>query len=84
MPPVIILAGAIILFRSLKEWTKPKAAAPIPGEARSEPSPVDAKKDDYVARLEEELKEAEIKFPSSLTLPSTGKGVSSPFGRGLG
>ena len=56
MPPVIILAGAIILFRSLKEWTKPKAAAPIPGEARSEPSRVDAEKDDYVARLEEELK----------------------------
>ena len=53
LPPVIILAGAITLFRALKEWTKPKVAAPISGEARSELSP---EKDDYVARLEEELK----------------------------
>ena len=53
LPPSIILAGAVILFRSLKEWTKPKAAAPIPGGARSEAS---SDKDDYVMRLEEELK----------------------------
>jgi cytochrome c-type biogenesis protein CcmH len=53
LPPLVILAGAVILFRSLKEWTKPKAAAPALGAERSEPS---AKKDDYVARLEEELK----------------------------
>lgn len=51
LPPAIILAGAVILFRSLKEWTKPKAASAVLGEERSEvPS------DDYVARLEEELK----------------------------
>jgi cytochrome c-type biogenesis protein CcmH len=53
LPPAIILVGAVVLFRSLKEWTKPKAAAPIAGGERSESS---AKKDDYVARLEEELK----------------------------
>jgi cytochrome c-type biogenesis protein CcmH len=53
LPPVVILIGIIILFRSLKEWTKPKAAAPVSGGERSEAS---AKKDDYVARLEEELK----------------------------
>lgn len=51
LPPVIILAGAVMLFRSLKEWTKPKAAVASPGAARSELS-----SDDYVARLEEELK----------------------------
>ena len=51
LPPAIILAGAIILFRSLKEWTRPKAAATTTGEERSE-----ASSDDYVARLEEELK----------------------------
>ena len=55
-PPFIILLGAIILFRSLKEWTKPKAASAVAGEGRSEAPHVDAKKDDYVARLEEELK----------------------------
>ena len=51
LPPAIILAGVIILFRSLKEWTRPKAAAAATSEERSEASP-----DDYVARLEEELK----------------------------
>jgi cytochrome c-type biogenesis protein CcmH len=54
LPPAVILAGAVILFRSLKEWTKPKAAAPVSGGARSESS--SSEKDDYVARLEEELK----------------------------
>jgi len=53
LPPAIILLGAVVLFRSLKEWTKPKAAVPASGAERSESS---AKKDDYVARLEEELK----------------------------
>ena len=53
LPPAIILIGAVILFRSLKEWTKPKVAVPVAGEAQAEAS---AKKDDYVARLEEELK----------------------------
>jgi len=53
LPPAIILAGAVILFRAMKEWTKPKAAAPASGGERSESSP---EKDPYVARLEEELK----------------------------
>ena len=56
LPPAIILVGAVILFRSLKEWTKPKAASAGSGAVRSESSRVDAAKDDYVARLEEELK----------------------------
>ncbi len=53
VPPLIILAGAIILFRSLKEWTTPKDAATDLGEEGSEPS---SQKDDYVARFEEEVK----------------------------
>ena len=53
LPPAIILLGAVVLFRSLKEWTTPKAAVSASGGERSESS---AKKDDYVARLEEELK----------------------------
>jgi cytochrome c-type biogenesis protein CcmH len=50
LPPVIILAGAIILFRNMRAWTKP-TAAPTNTPARSEPA-----KDDYVSKLEEELK----------------------------
>jgi cytochrome c-type biogenesis protein CcmH len=53
LPPAIILAGAVVLFRALKEWTRPKAAPAISSEAGSEAS---SQKDDYVARLEEELK----------------------------
>lgn len=51
LPPAVILAGAILLFRSLKEWTKPKTAVPASSAERSA-----ASTDDYVARLEEELK----------------------------
>jgi len=53
LPPAIILVGAFFLFRSLKEWTKPKAAASVLGGAGSESSP---EKDSYLARFEEELK----------------------------
>jgi len=49
LPPAVILVGVVILFRSLKEWTKPKAAAPVQSAAQ-------AQKDDYVSRFEEELK----------------------------
>jgi cytochrome c-type biogenesis protein CcmH len=51
LPPVIILAGAIILFRSMRAWTRPIAAPAVSSAARSEPS-----KDDYVSQFEEELK----------------------------
>jgi cytochrome c-type biogenesis protein CcmH len=51
LPPALILVGAVVLFRSLKEWTRPKAASAVLGEGQSE-----APSDDYVARLEEELK----------------------------
>jgi hypothetical protein len=44
------LAGAFILFRALRLWTKPVSASSF---SRSNE---DAAKDEYVARLEEELK----------------------------
>lgn len=50
LPPLIILLGAFFLFRALKAWTKPAAPSTA---SRSE---MEAPKDDYVARLEEELK----------------------------
>jgi cytochrome c-type biogenesis protein CcmH len=54
LPPVIILLGAFFLFRSFREWTKASATASAASAARSEAS--SPAKDDYVARLEEELK----------------------------
>ena len=52
LPPAIILAGAIFLFVSLREWTKPRAAPAAQGRAQAAP----ASEDEYVVRLEEELK----------------------------
>jgi cytochrome c-type biogenesis protein CcmH len=54
IPPMVILAGAFFLFRALKEWTKPATASAGPGPTPSDIEPT--RKDDYVARLEEELK----------------------------
>ena len=54
LPPVIILLGAFFLFRSFREWTKVSATASAAGAERGEAS--SPAKDDYVARLEEELK----------------------------
>lgn len=54
LPPAIILLGAFFLFRSFREWTKAPAAESAASGERSE-APA-SKQDDYVARLEEELK----------------------------
>jgi cytochrome c-type biogenesis protein CcmH len=53
IPPIIILLGALLLFRSFKEWTKPKLTSAVSGEERSVTS---FSQDDYVQRFEEELK----------------------------
>ena len=54
LPPAIILLGAFFLFRSFREWTKASAAeSAASAERGAAASPA---KDDYVARLEEELK----------------------------
>ncbi len=53
LPPAIILIGAYILFRALRAWTKPVVASAGSGESNAKPV---APQDDYVARLEEELK----------------------------
>lgn len=49
LPPVLILAGAVLLFRSMREWTRPRPA----GDGAPPPAGVE---DEYVTRLEEELK----------------------------
>ena len=56
LPPVIILLGAFFLFRSFREWTKASATASAASAERSESAASSPAKDDYVARLEEELK----------------------------
>lgn len=57
LPPLIILAGAFILFRSFRSWTAAERTE-TPAMERKKPAAPRAKApaDDYVARLEEELK----------------------------
>jgi cytochrome c-type biogenesis protein CcmH len=50
VPPVVILAGAVFLFRALQAMKKPVVAAPAQSQENDAPA------DDYVARLEAEIK----------------------------
>ncbi len=58
VPPAIILAGLYILYRTMKQWYRPQAADAAPAESEStlpaEAAP--AADDDYMRRLEEELR----------------------------
>jgi cytochrome c-type biogenesis protein CcmH len=57
LPPIIILAGALLLFRALRSWTKlarGPASSGTQGPAKGAPAQGPA--DEYAARLEEELK----------------------------
>ncbi len=51
VPPVIIFAGAFILYRALMAWRAAPEAEDIPADAPSVPV-----EDDYLSRLEEELR----------------------------
>ena len=50
VPPVVILAGVFIVFRALQAMKKPATASPAIESTK------EALADDYVARLEEEVK----------------------------
>ena len=54
VPMVVILVGALLLFRGFQLWLRPTVAGPASGDAKQEARPI--QQDEYVARLEEELK----------------------------
>jgi cytochrome c-type biogenesis protein CcmH len=57
LPPLIILAGAVFLLRAMRTWSRiGKKPAMTPAMDAKGPSAEGAPKDEYVARLEEELK----------------------------
>lgn len=51
LPPAIILAAALLLWRGLRTWTRSSAAAARAGSSGEESSP-----DEYVAKMERELR----------------------------
>jgi cytochrome c-type biogenesis protein CcmH len=54
VPMVVIIVGALLLFRGFQLWLKPTAAEPASGDTKQPAGPV--QQDEYIARLEEELK----------------------------
>jgi len=53
VPPIAIVAGIFVLFRALRAWSQPSASVTETGEGEEDAPVVD---DDYIARMEEELK----------------------------
>lgn len=54
IPPVLILLGAVMLFNAFRAWTKPKSAEAGAGPVKEAETP--SSDDEYIKRLEEELK----------------------------
>lgn len=54
LPPLLILAGAFVLFRAMRSWMKPPIAVPAASQDESMTLPL--AQDDYVAKFEEELR----------------------------
>jgi hypothetical protein len=54
VPPVAFLAGVYLLFRAFRTWKQAGQASKT--EADPESQPAQAASDEYVARLEAELK----------------------------
>lgn len=54
LPPVLILVGAVLLFNAFRAWTKPKSAKAGAGQEKE--AGTSSSDDEYVKRLEEELK----------------------------
>jgi cytochrome c-type biogenesis protein CcmH len=52
VPALAILLGAGLLFRGFQLWLKPQKTEAVAAESEAQPIP----QDDYVARLEEELR----------------------------
>ena len=51
IPPLIILVGVFILYRAFQAWKKP-----LPAEGQQPPQSIPGGEDEYVARLEDELR----------------------------
>jgi len=52
VPAVVILIGALLLFRGFQLWTKPRVAVPTAVKEDAEP----VQQDEYLAKMEAELK----------------------------
>lgn len=56
IPPVVILAGIVLLYRAFSAWKKPVEVNVMEGGMLAGPSQIESNLDEYAARLEEELR----------------------------
>ena len=58
VPPIVIVAGVFVLFRALRAWNQPSETdiAPEGGADMDEEDDAYTSDDEYIARMEEELK----------------------------
>jgi cytochrome c-type biogenesis protein CcmH len=56
VPPIAILAGAYVLYSAFRSWKRPTGAEAIQAPGESPPGKKDASQDEYIRRLEDELK----------------------------
>ena len=60
VPPIIIVAGAFVLFRAFRAWSQPSESevdnAPKGEAGTGEEDALPSSDDEYIARMEEELK----------------------------
>ena len=63
VPPMVIVAGIFVLFRALRAWTQPATADTVSASSQGEAGAATGREDaasssddEYIARMEEELK----------------------------
>jgi len=56
LPPLVILAGIVLLYRAFSAWKKPVEVNDMSGAVLADPSQTESNLDEYAARLEEELR----------------------------
>ncbi len=56
VPPVIILAGVYVLFRAFSSWKRPRLAFENQPQASLPPAAKDAVQDEYIKKMEDEIR----------------------------
>jgi cytochrome c-type biogenesis protein CcmH len=56
IPPLAMVAGVYILYRAYRSWKRPVQPAPIEPTTQPSPTGMDALQDDYIRRLEEQVR----------------------------
>ncbi len=56
IPPLAILAGVYVLFRAYRSWKRPAPQADLSPSTQGSPPEMNAVQDEYIKRLEEEVR----------------------------